>query len=236
MSQLTEPTSAHPQGKWFASTKERIGAYVYMIFVDHGFFRYVYLNFHKVGSRAFRSAQPAPHHIKRYVRAGVRTVVNLRSPDMMPQQRLEMEACENAGLAYRAVKLRSREAPRRETLEAVAALLNDIEYPAVFHCKSGADRVGLMSALYLIFQENAPISVAKKQLSILYGHFSSGPTGALDAFLKEAEAAEKAAAPSGEPFDFLEWARSTYDCDAVNRAFKSSDWVTFLIDRLLRRE
>ncbi len=36
------------------------------------------------------------------------------------------------------------------------ALFDRIEYPALFHCKSGADRVGLMAALYLFFKEASP--------------------------------------------------------------------------------
>ena len=38
------------------------------------------------------------------------------------------------------------------------------------HCKSGADRAGLMSALYLILNQNVPVDKAKDQLSFKYLH------------------------------------------------------------------
>ena len=32
-------------------------------------------------------------------------------------------------------------------------MFETIEYPAVMHCKSGADRAGIMAALYLILKK-----------------------------------------------------------------------------------
>ena len=49
-----------------------------MLFVDHGIFRLVYPNSHRLSDKAWRSAQPAPHQIRRFAKAGIRTIVNLR--------------------------------------------------------------------------------------------------------------------------------------------------------------
>ena len=54
----------------------------------------------------------------------------------------------------------------------------------VMHCKSGADRAGLMSALYLILNQNVSVDKAKNQLSFKYLHLKHAKTGILDAFLK----------------------------------------------------
>src|SRR5262245_54599630 len=38
--------------------------YIDMLVIDHGIFRLFYVNRHRVGDQAWRSAQPAPHHIR----------------------------------------------------------------------------------------------------------------------------------------------------------------------------
>ena len=43
-------------------------------------------------------------------------------------------------------------------------LFDEIEYPAMMHCKSGADRAGVMSVLYMHFRQKKPISEALRQL------------------------------------------------------------------------
>jgi hypothetical protein len=56
----------------------RLASYVDMLFVDHGIIRLAYLNRHRLGPRAWRCAQPAPHHIRKFAQQGVRTIINLR--------------------------------------------------------------------------------------------------------------------------------------------------------------
>jgi hypothetical protein len=43
--------------------------------------------------------------------------------------------------------------------------------PILIHCKNGADRSGLVGALYLYTQEGRPAEVAYRELSISRGHF-----------------------------------------------------------------
>ncbi len=216
--------------------RARLRAWLSMIFVDHGFFRYAYLNLHRIGAEAYRAAQPAPHHFRRFKKLGIETVVNLRGGRAFGSYPLEIEACAREGLAYEELRLRSRDAPEVETLEETAALLRRIAYPAVFHCKSGADRSGLMAALYLMLVEDAPPSVAKRALSLRYGHFRVGPTGVLDAFVEAYEAAEAAARARGETLDFMTWVRRDYDRDALKKRFQARKWAIFLTDRVLGRE
>ena len=56
---------------------------------------------------------------------------------------MQREACERHGLKLVEFVLRSREAPDRATVLAARDVFASIEYPAVMHCKSGADRAGL---------------------------------------------------------------------------------------------
>ena len=63
-------------------------------------------------------------------------------------------------------------------------LFNSIEKPALMHCKSGADRAGLMAALYVLIHCKKPVAEAMKQLSLRYLHVRQAKTGMLDSFLK----------------------------------------------------
>ena len=218
------------------STWGRVKAWSNMFFVDHGFFRYAYLNLHKIDASAYRSAQPGPRHFRRIAKKGVRTVVNLRGGRHFGSYPLEREACHHHGLAYEEVTLRSREAPRREALRAVAALLERIEYPALFHCKSGADRAGLMSALYLLLKAGRSATEAKAMLALRYGHVRQSKTGVLDAFLDAFEAAQRAAESEGRSLDLMTWVEGDYDPVALTKSFRTKPWANWLIDDVLRRE
>jgi len=129
---------------------DRVRAWTNMLLVDHGVFRLVYLNKHRVSERLWRSAQPAPHQIARLKAEGVRTVVNLRGGREHGSWQLQKEACERLGLHMEEFVVRSRGAPDRDTILRAKAFFDRLEYPAVLHCKSGADRAGFVAALFLI--------------------------------------------------------------------------------------
>ena len=96
--------------------------------------------------------------------------------------------------------MRSRAAPSHKELRGARELFERIEYPMLMHCKSGADRAGLMSVLYRHFKEGIPIAQAKRELSLRYGHIRQADTGILDYFferyLRDAAAC---------PIEFGEW-------------------------------
>lgn len=54
--------------------------------------------------------------------------------------------------------------------------------PLLIHCNGGADRSGLVAALYLAEIEKRPVDEAAGQLSLIYGHFPylTSKTGAMD--------------------------------------------------------
>lgn len=209
---------------------DRLRAWTNMIFVDHGFFRYVYLNLHPVGARAWRAAQPAPHHLRAFARRGGRTVVSLRGGQFFGSLPLEREACAAAGLAFHNFVLRSRSLPTREELAEAKRLFETIEYPALFHCKSGADRAGFMSALYLVLAEGRPVAEAKGQLSLRFGHVRQGKTGVLDAFFEAYERETSGRIPLSE------WIATGYDREAVIASHESSRLGRLVTDTVLRRE
>ena len=127
-----------------------------MLLVDHGVFRLLYLNKHRVGARAWRAAQPAPHHIRAMARQGVRTIINLRGARACGSYWTERDTCREHGIALVDFQVRSRDAPSPERIHAARDLFERVEYPMLMHCKSGADRAGLMSVLYLHLVEKVP--------------------------------------------------------------------------------
>lgn len=218
-----------------SSPGRRLRAWVSMLAADHGVLRLVYLNLHRVGTRAFRAAQPTPGQIARLARReGLRSVISLRGGVLFGSYPLEREACARLGIDFRRAVLRSRDLPSREELLALIALMREVETPVLFHCKSGADRAGFMAALWLIVMEGRPAAEAAGQLALRYGHLSRGPTGILDLFFAEAAAAEARGVP------FLRWAESDYDREALRERFRASGRgggaAGFVTDRLLRRE
>jgi protein tyrosine/serine phosphatase len=103
----------------------------------------------------------------------------------------------------------------------------------ILHCKSGADRAGLMSVLYMIFKEGRPVAEAKRQLSLKFGHIRQADTGVLDHFFDS-----YLAHSSNEPIGFLDWVEQHYDPKAVGRGFreKTSSWANLLVNRIIKRE
>jgi protein tyrosine phosphatase (PTP) superfamily phosphohydrolase (DUF442 family) len=217
--------------EWARRTFGPAASYIDSIIVDHGIFRLVYVNRHRLGEHAWRSAQPAPHHIGRMARLGVRTIVNLRGERMCGSYWLEHEACRRHGIELVNFKVRSRAAPAREEIKGARDLFERIRYPMLMHCKSGADRAGLMSVLYRYVREGVPLEVAKRELSLRYGHFRMADTGILDYFF-ERYIADNAR----RPIPFFEWLDEVYDPMELRRSFKSNTFANLLVDRILRRE
>jgi protein tyrosine/serine phosphatase len=209
----------------------RLRAWAHMVLVDHGVFRLFYLNRHQIAPNLWRSGQPAPHQLAWFAQRGVRTVINLRGGREHGSWQLQKEACDALGLELVEFVVRSREAPDRETILAAKEFFDGLKYPAVIHCKSGADRAGFVAALYLILHESRTVAQALRQLSLRYGHFRFAKTGILDAFFQRYREEGEA---KGVPF--LEWAERIYDREALVRDFRPRFWSDFLVDQVMRRE
>lgn len=216
---------------WTRRTLGPLVNHLDMLLVDHGVFRMIYVNRHPLGTDAWRSAQPAPHHIRALGREGIKTIVNLRGARVCGSYWLEEQACAAAGIKLVNFQVRSRAAPTKEEFRGARELFSSIEYPMLMHCKSGADRVGLMSVLYKHLREDLPIEDAKKQLSAKFGHFRAADTGILD-FVFERYLADN----EKRPMPFFDWVENVYDPDEIKRAFKANSWANMLTNGILRRE
>ena len=129
----------------------------------------------------------------------------------------------------------SRDTPTREAIFAARDLFERIEYPALMHCKSGADRAGLMAVLYMLLKEKLPFSEAVGQLSFKYLHIKHGKTGMLDAFF-QAYADFNAGKAEAEWKPFLDWVAEDYDRLKVKEDFLRDFGKGIQVDRILQRE
>ncbi len=205
--------------------------YFDLYFMDHHIFRAIYANRHEIAPGVWRSAQPSPGQIAYLARRGIKTIVNLRGERDCGSYRLQVAACQRHGIKLVNFTLRSRMAPEVESIHEARRLFDELEYPILFHCKSGADRAGLMSAFFLYLKEGRPIDEALKQLSLKYGHFRKSDTGVLD-YLFERYKLDS----STEPMTFFEWLETRYDPTELKSEFKSHGFANLIVNRALQRE
>ncbi len=199
---------------------------------DHAYLRLGFQNAHWISPEMARCNQPWPFQLAGWKRRGIKTVINLRGGLGNSSYALEKDACERLGLTLINLDCNSREAPKRKTVLEARDLFERIEYPAVMHCKSGADRAGVMAVLYAHFRLGQPIREAMSQLSGRYLHVKAGKTGVIDysfeRYLAEGE-------PAG--LSYIDWVMSdAYDPAKLKADFHAQWWATLLTDKLLRRE
>ncbi len=221
----------------FETPQGRRRAWRQLVLSDHGFLRAAYDNAHEVAQGVYRSAQPGPGRLATWRNRGVKTVLNLRGPRESGILFLEEEACANLGLNHIPFRVYSREAPSPAILHGARRLFAEVEKPFLMHCKSGADRVGLMAALYDFFVARKPLPAALKQLSLRYGHIRFGKTGVIDAAFEEYL---RFAGERGIALDdvdaFFDWVDGPYDHEATKARFRSNWFGDLLTERVLNRE
>ena len=212
------------------TTRGRLATYMHYFFHDHAYVRLGFSNAHWISDEMVRANQPWPFQVRQWRDRGIRTIINLRGMDSHTV--LEADACKRAGVKMVRFAISSRGIPNRSHVLGAKAMFDEIEYPAMMHCKSGMDRVGLMSALYLHFRKGQTIAEAVDQLHFRFGHIRAGMTGVLDYFF-ERYLADEAATGIG----FEDWInRDDYDPEVMIQAFKSTLWGNLLTEKLLRRE
>lgn len=203
---------------------------------DHGFLRVWFSNLHQISPEMWRSNQPSPKQVLAHARKrGIRTIINLRGPTTKGFYLLEQEACGQAGIDLIDFQMFSREPPSADKIFAAGELFERIRYPALMHCKSGADRAGIMAVLYKLLREKVPLEEAVEQLSGRYLHIRQGKTGVLDAFV-EAYVRFNEGRPREEWKPFLDWVSEEYDPAAIKAEFLEKLGKGLQLDRLLQRE
>jgi len=120
----------------------------------------------------YRSARPSLGNIdKWHERYGIKTIINL----MGPHPKHDWYQAENAAAKAKGIRMIDyKMSPDRdvsaEEVGEILDILSDAEKPILVHCRSGADRTGLVSALYVAGIAGGSELFAEFQLTPFFGH------------------------------------------------------------------
>lgn len=214
------------------STKEgRRNAWLDALFVDHAFLRIFWTNFAPVeAGKLYRSNHPTPGNLRGFTKkVGLKSLINLRGQAKNGSDALTREESKRLGLDFYDMAFESRGAPHRDRILRLADIFAQMRMPALIHCKSGADRAGLVAGLYVLINGGSA-EEAMRQLSLRFGHIRQSKTGVLDAFFKLYQKTGEGRKP------FLDWVREEYDEAELRAAYKAGRVAEFINGKLLRRE
>jgi len=134
------------------------------------FYFLIYGNFHQVDRSLYRSAQLFSFNMPHYIESkNIKSILNLRGKDDKAWYRDELRISKEYNLTHYDFDMGDRDETSMEGMNEIVAILEKAPKPLLIHCKAGADRTSLVSALYLHavkHDENA-----QKEISLLYGHF-----------------------------------------------------------------
>lgn len=170
-------------------------------------------NFHTVlPGRVYRSAQLDEKDLRRYVaQHGIRTVVNLRGE--CPQfgwYQTERTTLAELGVIHRDINFSSTLVPAVSEFRELVETLTTCEYPLLIHCRRGADRTGLASAICLLLASDADPENSRSQMDWRYGHFEAGRSGRLHLVLDMYKAWLAAEGKVHQPELFQYWVLHEY--------------------------
>jgi protein tyrosine/serine phosphatase len=194
---------------------QRLTAHLRAHALDHAFLRLTWTNLHEIAPGVWRSNQPSPARIRRYVDMGIRAIINLRGDKPAPSYVLAKEQADQLGLPLHSIAIGARGLVSAERYLELLDLFETVERPFVLHCKSGADRAGIASAFWLIHMEGQSVQQARAMLSPRFLHLKQTKTGILDQVL---DAYESHVAL--DPMSLRDWLRDHYDTDTITADFR----------------
>ena len=101
-------------------------------------------NLHQVTPTLYRGAQPTAVGMRRLKAIGIKTVVNLRSFNS------DRDKLRDIGLAYEHIYMKAWHPERAEIIRFLRIATDKRLQPVFVHCQHGADRTGLMCAVYRV--------------------------------------------------------------------------------------
>jgi protein tyrosine/serine phosphatase len=145
-------------------------------------------NFHTITpGEAYRSAQLNRELLEYYIKNyNIKTVLNLRGEDLSaPWYTEEIQVAKENKLMHYDVALSSTHEPDSDKVKKLMDIFEHAPRPILLHCQGGADRAGLVSAMWKIVVDKEPKSEAEKQLTIVCGHIPLGAKASLDRFFEK---------------------------------------------------
>jgi protein tyrosine/serine phosphatase len=214
-----------------STRRGRRNAWVDALFVDHAILRLFWTNFAAVvPGKLYRSNHPTPGNLRHFTRkVGLKSLINLRGQAKNGSDALSRDEARRLGLDFYDMAFESRGAPHKDRILRLAGICEQMRAPALIHCKSGADRAGLVAGLYILINGGSAAD-AMRQLSLRFGHIKRSKTGILDVFFKLYQQTAEGKKP------FLDWVREDYDENELRAAFRAGRVAEFINAKLLRRE
>jgi protein tyrosine phosphatase (PTP) superfamily phosphohydrolase (DUF442 family) len=101
-------------------------------------------NFHKVSQDLYRGAQPTAAGIRQLKDMGIKTIINLRSFNSDKDEIGDVE------IGYEHIYMKAWYPEEKEIVKFLKIVTDKEKTPVFVHCRYGADRTGLMCAIYRV--------------------------------------------------------------------------------------
>ena len=119
-------------------------------------------NLHRITANLYRSAQPSAAGFDNLAALGIKSVISLR------QTVNDIPLAAGTGLTLHRIPMKSRHVAEKSGAKVVAAmqaLHSGLAHgPTLIHCHHGADRTGLIAALYRVLAQGWTREAALKEL------------------------------------------------------------------------
>lgn len=147
-------------------------------------------NFFQVSPDLYRAAQPSAQAFKEYEKLGIKTVINLR------EKHSDINLIQGTSLKLIEVPLKTWDIDDEDVIKVLRLIKNEPK-PILLHCMHGADRTGLMSAMYRVVFEGWTREQALRELREGdFGHHDIWIN--ISNYMKKVDAAKIRAAVLGE--------------------------------------
>ena len=124
-------------------------------------------NLHRISPTLYRSEQPTALGMKNLERLGIRTVINLRAFND------DKNEVKGTSLRTERVKILTWRIDDKHVIEVMRMLKKVENGPFLIHCQHGADRTGLMSAMYRVLEQGwTPEDALTELIDGGYGYHS----------------------------------------------------------------
>ena len=115
-------------------------------------------NLHRITDTLYRSEQPTELGFRNLEKLGIRTVINLRFFND------DEDEARGTSLKLHRIKILTWRAGDDHVVQVMRLLRQKEHGPFLIHCQHGADRTGLMSAMYRMLEENWTAQEALEEL------------------------------------------------------------------------